>query len=203
MYSSGTSIVSSSTGSCTLPSISRIDDLRLADGELETLAPHRLDEHRELQLAAALHLPRVGSLGREHAQRHVADELLLQPALDLARGELLAVLARERGRVDADGHREARLVDRSTGSGRGSSTSASVSPIVISGMPATAMMSPGPASLGGDAVERLREVQLGDLHALDRCRRCGTTRPAGPCGSCRCARGRSRAARRTATRRGW
>ena len=39
-------------------------DLRLADGELEALAAHRLDEHRELQLAAALHLPRVGTLGR-------------------------------------------------------------------------------------------------------------------------------------------
>ena len=33
-----------------------------------------------------------------------------------------------------------------TGSGRGSSGSASVSPIVISGMPAIAMISPGPAS---------------------------------------------------------
>ena len=32
------------------------------------------------------------------------------------------------------------------GSGRGSSRSARVSPMVISGMPATAMMSPGPAS---------------------------------------------------------
>ena len=33
-----------------------------------------------------------------------------------------------------------------TGSGRGSSGSASVSPIVTSSMPATAMISPGPAS---------------------------------------------------------
>ena len=32
-----------------------------------------------------------------------------------------------------------------SGSGRGSSASASVSPIMISGMPAIAMMSPGPA----------------------------------------------------------
>jgi len=32
-----------------------------------------------------------------------------------------------------------------TGSGRGSSTSVSVSPIVISGIPATAIRSPGPA----------------------------------------------------------
>ena len=55
------------------------DDLRLADGQLEALAAHHLDEHRELQLAAALHLPRVGPLGRQHAQRHVADELLVEP----------------------------------------------------------------------------------------------------------------------------
>ena len=34
---------------------------------------------------------------------------------------------------------------RISGSGTGLSTSASVSPIMISGMPATAMMSPGPA----------------------------------------------------------
>ena len=36
-----------------------------------------------------------------------------------------------------------------TGSGRGSSGSASVSPMVISGMPAMAMMSPGPAVSAG------------------------------------------------------
>ena len=36
-----------------------------------------------------------------------------------------------------------------TGSGRGSSGSAIVSPIVISGMPASAMISPGPASSAG------------------------------------------------------
>ena len=36
-----------------------------------------------------------------------------------------------------------------TGSGRGSSGSASVSPIVMSGMPATATISPGPASSAG------------------------------------------------------
>ncbi len=55
--------------------------LRLADRELEALAAHQLDEHRELQLAAALHLPRVGARGREHAERDVADELLVEPRL--------------------------------------------------------------------------------------------------------------------------
>ena len=55
-----------------------------------------------------------------------------------------------------------------TGSGRGSSGSAIVSPIVTSAMPATATISPGPASRRVDAVERLGDVQLGDLRALDR-----------------------------------
>ena len=36
-----------------------------------------------------------------------------------------------------------------SGSGRGSSASASVSPIMMSAMPATAMMSPGPAVWAG------------------------------------------------------
>ncbi len=65
-------------------------DLRLADGELEPLAAHLLDEDGELELAAALHLPGVGRLGREDAQRHVADELGAQPALEQSRRELVA-----------------------------------------------------------------------------------------------------------------
>ena len=48
-------------------------DLRLADGELEALAAHHLDQDGELQLAASLHLPGVGTLGLGHADRHVAD----------------------------------------------------------------------------------------------------------------------------------
>ena len=67
-----------------------------------------------------------------------------------------------------------------TGSGRGSSGSASVSPMVMSGMPAMAMMSPGPASLGRHPLERLGHQQLGDLDPLDRCRRRGTRRPVWP-----------------------
>ncbi len=35
-------------------------DVRLADGQLEAFAAHHLDEHRELQLAAALDLPCFG-----------------------------------------------------------------------------------------------------------------------------------------------
>ena len=54
-----------------------------------------------------------------------------------------------------------------TGSGRGSSGSAIVSPIVTSGRPASATISPGPGLVGGDAVERLGDEQLGDARVLD------------------------------------
>src|SRR5690242_7866505 len=44
-----------------------VDELRqhlgLADRQFEALAAHQLDEHGELQLAAALHLPGVGPRG--------------------------------------------------------------------------------------------------------------------------------------------
>ena len=97
-YSVGTSIVIRSIGSCSLPSIVAGDHLRLADGDLEALAAHDLDEDRELQLAAALHLPGVRALGRQHPDRHVADQLGVEPVHDLAGGELLAGLARPAAR---------------------------------------------------------------------------------------------------------
>ena len=42
--------------------------LGLPDGELEAFAAHQLDEHGELKLAAALHLPRVRPCGRVDAE---------------------------------------------------------------------------------------------------------------------------------------
>ena len=89
-------------------------DLRLADGQLEALAAHELDEDRQLQLAAALDLPCVGPalpLGVQHAQGDVADELGVEAALEQPGGQLAAVLAGERRGVDADRDRQRRLVD--------------------------------------------------------------------------------------------
>ena len=84
---------------------------RLADVQLEALAAHQLDEHGELQLAAALDLPGVRALGVVHADRDVADDLAVQPRLDQARGDLLALAAGHRRRVDAERDRQRRLVD--------------------------------------------------------------------------------------------
>ena len=144
------------------------DDLRLADGQLEALAAHRLDEHGQLQLAAALHLPRVRAVGRRDAQRHVADELLLEALLDHRGGQLLAALADERRRVDADRHRQARLVDGDHGQRAG----------VLDGGDRLADRHLGDAGDGDDiarpglirghALELLRDVELGQLDVLDR-----------------------------------
>ena len=90
-----------------------------------------------------------------------------------------------------------------SGSGRGSSGSARVSPIVISGMPAMAMMSPGPAVSAGTRSSASVIEQLGDLDPLDGAVGRGTRRPAGPCGSRRCRPGTARAGRGRARRRGW
>ena len=150
-----------STGSLRLAVDLAGDHLRLADRELVTLAAHQLDEHAERQLAATLNLPHVRALGVGHAQRDVADELAVQTRLDLlavslspscpASGEVLIPIV-----TDSDG--SSTVI---TGSGLGSSASASVSPIVISGIPATEMISPGAGLVRVDALERLGDVQLG------------------------------------------
>ena len=96
--SSGASIATRSIGSCSLPSIVRVTTCGLPDRELEPLAAHHLHQDRELELAAALHLPRLGALGVEHADRDVADQLLVQAAAQQPRGHLVAVLPRQRRR---------------------------------------------------------------------------------------------------------
>jgi hypothetical protein len=159
------SMVRRSTGSCSLPSTSR-DDLRLADGQLVALAAHLLDEDRQRQLAAALHLPGVGALGGQDPHRDVADELAVEAVLDQARGDLRAAHPPASGEVLVPIVIE--IAGSSTvisGSGRGSSRSARVSPIMMSGMPAMAMMSPGAGGLAGRrlALQALGHEQLGDL----------------------------------------
>ena len=67
--SSGTSMLSRSTGSTTLPSLLVGEHLGLADGQLEALAAHDLDEHGQLELAAGLDLPGVGPFGGQHPKR--------------------------------------------------------------------------------------------------------------------------------------
>ncbi len=70
----------------------------MPDGELESLATHELDEYGQGQLAAPLHLPRVGPLGRQDADADVADQFGVESALDEPGRELGAGRgARHRG----------------------------------------------------------------------------------------------------------
>src|SRR3546814_895828 len=87
------------------------EHLGLANGELEALTAHHLHEHGQLQLAAALHLPGVRSFSRLDLDADVADQLLVEAALDQAGGELLALLAGQWRGVDADRHRQVGIVD--------------------------------------------------------------------------------------------
>ena len=61
MNSGGMSTVMRSYGSWVSPSTLAQDHLRARHLQLEALAPHLLDQHRQLQLAAAAHLERVGA----------------------------------------------------------------------------------------------------------------------------------------------
>ena len=143
------------------------DHLRLADGQLEALAAHLLDQDRQGQLATALHLPGVGALGGQHAQRDVADQLLVEAVLDQAGGDLGALdAAHQRAGVGADRHRDGRLVDvderqrdrvlrvgqgladGDVGDARGRDDVA------------------GARGLAGLALEALGDQQLGDPHVL-------------------------------------
>src|SRR3954447_18051459 len=147
------------------------DDLGLADGQLEALATHRLDEDGQRQLAAALHLPGVGALGGQHADADVADQLGVEAGPDLTGGELGAgvrVTADQRRGVDADGHRDRRLVDVDTGQRDGVVR-------VGEGVADRDIRDPGDGDevagrrrLRGGAGEGLGAEKLGDLDAGDR-----------------------------------
>ena len=74
---------------------------------------------RQVELAAPLHLPCVGAVGRGDPERHVADQLLVEARLDLAGGQPVALPAGQRRGVDPQRDRERRLVDADGGEGAG------------------------------------------------------------------------------------
>src|SRR5699024_6374813 len=115
------------------------DHLGLADGEFKPFPPHLFHEDRERELSSALHLPRVRPVGGKHPQRAVPEAFALVFFSRPAMGEVFTPIVME-------------IAGSSTvmgGRGRGSSASVSVSPIMMSSMPATATISPACASSAG------------------------------------------------------
>ena len=159
-----------STGSCTVPSISRVTTCGLPTVSSKPSRAHLLDEHRELELAATLHLPRVRPTRSEATRSEtLPTSSEWQPALDarLAR-QLVARQSRERRRVDADRHRQRRLVDRDhrerprvVGIGERLADRHVREPRDGDDLA-------GPGLVRLDPVERLGDVELGHLRALDR-----------------------------------
>ena len=90
----------------------------------------------------------------------------------------------------------------STGSGRGSSGSASVSPIVTSGSPATRDQLARAGLVDLHPLQRLGDLELTQVRRAARCRRRAPMRSAGRRGSCRDGRGRGPAGPGTGRRRG-
>ena len=88
------------------------DDPRPRHLELVALAPHRLHQDAEVELAASRDGVGVGAVGLLDPERHVALQLPEQPVPDLAAGDVLPVPAGERAVVDDEVHRDRRLLDR-------------------------------------------------------------------------------------------
>ncbi len=86
-------------------------DLGTRHLQLESLAPHHLDQDRQLQLAAADHLHLLGRFGVLDAQRDVAQQLPRQTIAQVTRGDILPVAPGHRRRVDTEDHRHRGLVD--------------------------------------------------------------------------------------------
>ena len=74
-----------------------------------------LDQHAELEFAAAGDLEGVGFGGVGDLDGDIAFGLAEQPVADLAGGDLLAFAAGQRAVIDAEGHGQGRRVDRGGG----------------------------------------------------------------------------------------
>ena len=168
-------MTSSSTGS-TICAVDLLgDDVGPRHLQLEAFAAHHLDQDRQLQLAAADDLHLLRRVGRLDADRHVAEQLLVEPILQLARRDVLAFAAGHRRRVDAEDHRHRRLVDRDR---RNRDLVLDVGDRLADRDVLDAGQADdvaGGGFLDVDALQAVERVELGDLgRAAPRCRACTT-----------------------------
>ena len=94
-----------------MPSISRSMTVGARHGEFVAFAPHRLDQHGQVQLAASGNPELVRIAGLLYPQGDVVLEFLVQPRLDLPAGQVFALAAGERRLVDEEHHADRRLID--------------------------------------------------------------------------------------------
>jgi len=93
------------------------DHMGFGNHELIPLAAHGLDQDSHLQFAPPAHLEGVGPLRRLHPERHILENLPLQPLLEVPGGEVFALPAGQRAVVHEKEHRNRRFVDTNPGQG--------------------------------------------------------------------------------------
>ena len=91
------------------------DDPRPRHLELVPLAPHRLHQDAEVELAPAGDGVGIGAVGLLHPERHVPLQLAEQPVPELPAGDVLPVPSGERAVVHDEVDRDRRLLDRDAG----------------------------------------------------------------------------------------
>ena len=89
-------MTSSSSGSCSLPSIFLRQDLGLANHQLVAFAPHHFDQNGQLQFAAPHHFECVRTAGLFHADGDIGQQFLVQPVAQITRRDELSFAAGER-----------------------------------------------------------------------------------------------------------
>ena len=96
-----------------LLSIDLLDnDLGLTDSHLVALAAHGLDEDGKVEHTTTIDHPRtIAGLVFLDTQGHILLKFLVEAILNLARGDVLAVLAEEGRIVDGEEHRHGGLID--------------------------------------------------------------------------------------------
>ena len=87
------------------------DDRRFRDLQLVAFTAHGLDEDRQLKLAAAGDAQHIRLAGFFHAQADVAPTFGEETLVDLSRRHVLAFAPAPRRGVDAEDHRDRRLLD--------------------------------------------------------------------------------------------
>ena len=92
-------------------------NVRGADLQLIAFAAHRLDQDGQMHLAAAHDAEGIVGGGILDLQGDILQQLAHQAVTDLAGGDVLALLAGERGIVDREGHLDRGVVDLDEGQG--------------------------------------------------------------------------------------
>ena len=202
MYSSGTSIATRSTGSCFLPSISRVSTSGLPT--VSSKPSRRMISTSTASCSSPRPCTSQTSgleVGRTRSET-LPTSSCSSRAIEGARGHLVAFGAGERRGVDPERHRRAtarrRRSPAAAAGRRGRRSSRRSSP--RAGLRARRSRPARPRRRGRGRAPRSRRARS---RARSRSsRRRGTTRPARPCGSCRAARAAAPGGRRRARRRG-